>query len=97
MRHFGFAGLALVGMSALLLGCPNSASSVCDRLEGMRAADYAPPPRQPCIERLDKMRSKSAGEYGMCQECIMNSRDERARLAACRESCPGFEDALPAK
>lgn len=88
--------LLLVSMSAALLGCPPAAVHVCDKLDGMRAADYTPPAREPCAERLGKMKSKSSGEYGMCSQCVMNALD-RGAVARCRESCPNFEDALPAR
>ncbi len=86
-----------IALSALTLtACPPGASHVCTKLESLRAPDYAPPTQEHCMEKLDAMRSKSSGEYGMCSECIMNARD-RAGVAACREQCPGFEDALPKK
>lgn len=96
MRHTTWSTLTFAALSAGLLGCPPAATPVCDKLQSMRAADYSPPGRAPCEERLGAMRSKSSGEYGMCSECVMNALD-RAALAACRERCPGFEDALPAK
>ncbi len=96
MKQSTSSVLALVALAASLLGCPPAAANVCDKLQSMRAADYSPPAREPCQERMDAMRSRSSGEYGMCSQCVMNALDRQA-LAACRERCPGFEDALPAK
>lgn len=87
-----FAVAALFALP--LLGCPPDARNVCGKLQA-RSPSGTPDRQAECMKRLEAMRDRSSGEYGMCSQCVMNAVDD-AQLAQCHPQCRGLEDLLPA-
>lgn len=89
-----FPSLAIAAVFALpLLGCPPDTRNVCGTLQA-RSPSGTPDRQAECMKRLEAMRDRSSGEYGMCSQCVMNAVDD-AQLAQCRPQCRGLDDLLP--